>query len=797
LVPRQLERDYGIGAAASRPELKGLFMVNQFHKWYNPVDRIKTNQPHVNTQINLTGKVGATGYYVSFNNYIQEGPVKYQHGYQRRTARANVDQTIGSDITVSLQTMYTRSTTYPNNFSWFGLTREHAAANLTATDSRGRLLYRPDITAETSQDGNNNPLYFASYPYGRTDANRFLGSLSARWNPTSWLTFESQSAIDERKSTGVSLTDKGYRRTAPSPASEGNMSASTGNDMSYNLLLSGTATHNFGNDLTSRFDLRYTFEHQESNGVSASGSTLTLPGLLDLNNATTSLNPGYSQNTQRAVAGSAALNLGYKDRYFFDGSIRKDGSSLFGANQRYHNYYRSSLAWLLSDEPFFQRFTDIFDSFKLRAAVGTAGGRPRFSAQYEALSLGTGGSITAQTLGNKELRPETTLETEYGVDMELFHKYGLQITYARDITTDQILQVPPSVSSGFSNQWKNAGTMDGRTWEVSLNVPIITRRSLVWTSRMNWDQTRGYITSMNVPDFFSGGVRYAVGERFGNVYGKKFITDCNDFPADFAARCGPGKEWQPNDEGFIVWVGQGNSYKDGVTKNLWQAQLAGCTVNGVAVTNITGATNCIKAGGTVNTPWGQPTVHWGMLSPVRDSTGSEKLTLLGNSEPLWKIGWSHNLQYKRINVFALVDKVFGRKVYNEDRHWSWGDFMERSEQQDGKSVENAKPIGYYWRAAPPDHSAGVGGMYDVLGQNTVSFEDAGYVKLREVSLSYNIGAIRRIPGNWSLTAVGRNLYTWTDFLGWDPDQGGTTGLSAQSSSYPQIRNFTLTIGSKF
>jgi hypothetical protein len=112
-------------------------------------------------------------------------------------------------------------------------------------------------------------------------------------------------------------------------------------------------------------------------------------------------------------------------------------------------------------------------------------------------------------------------------------------------------------------------------------------------------------------------------------------------------------------------------------------------------------------------------------------------------------------------------------------------------------VETAKPIGYYWRAAPPDHSAGVGGMYDVLGQNTVSFEDAGYVKLRELSITYNVGSVRRLPGNWSLTAIGRNLYTWTNFQGWDPDQGGTTGLSSQSSSYPQIRNFTLTVGSKF
>jgi hypothetical protein len=149
-----------------------------------------------------------------------------------------------------------------------------------------------------------------------------------------------------------------------------------------------------------------------------------------------------------------------------------------------------------------------------------------------------------------------------------------------------------------------------------------------------------------------------------------------------------------------------------------------------------------------------------------------------------------------MNVYALIDRTFGNRVYNEDRHWSWGDFMTKDEQQDGKSVETAKPIGYYWRATSPENAAGVGGMYEVLGANSISFEDGSYTKLREVSVSYNIGPIRRVPGNWSITAIGRNLYTWTKYTGWDPDVGSAV-YSEQSSSYPQIRNFTLTLGSKF
>jgi TonB-linked SusC/RagA family outer membrane protein len=812
LTSNPLERDYGLSNNPSKGELKGLFEVNQWPRSYNPIDRIKTNQLHSNSTVDLTGKTGGTGYYMSFNNFIQQGAVRNQQGYNRQSARANLDQTVGSDVNLSLQMGYTRSQQYPDQFGWFGLTREHAAANLLGTDSRGRIFYRPDISATTgSQPQNNNPLYFAQATTGRTDVSRFLGSFTAHYNVTDWLSLESTSSMDERRQNTVSLTDKGYRSiTVGDAASLGNMSARENNDLSYNVLLDAALSHTFGRDITTRTDFRYTFEDQEANNVGGSGSTLTLQGLKDLGNVTTSLNPTYGTTSQRALSGSVAEAISFKDRYFFDGSVRKDGSSLFGEDQRYHNYYRASLAWLLSDEPWFPA-PNMIDQFKLRAAVGTAGARPSFAAQYEVLTIGTGGAITANTLGNKNLRPENTLETEYGIDAEFFHKYGLNVTYARDITTDELLLVPASVSSGFSNQWRNAGTMDGRTWEVSLNVPILAKKSFVWTSRFNWDQNRAYITSLDVPEYYNSvtnsNIRFAVGERYGNIYGHQFVTKCSQLPGDFQSRCGSGKEWQANDQGYIVWVGAGNSYKDGVTKNLWQSMTGGCVVNGVVSGAIQGINNCIAAGGTVNTPWGQKQVHWGMLTAMRDSNGAEQNRLLGNSMPLWKIGWSHNVQYKRASAYILLDKTFGNKVYNEDREWSFGDFMTSDAQQNGKSVEDAKPIGYYWRSTAPESGAGVGGYYDVIGPNTISLEDASYVKVRELSLTYNVGAIKHVAGNWSLTATGRNLYTWTKYTGWDPDTGASGGssnqiqsgalFSAQSSSYPQTRNFTLTLSSKF
>jgi TonB-linked SusC/RagA family outer membrane protein len=804
LTPYIFERDFGISNQASKPELKGLFMANQWPKMWNPINQAATSNPYTNSSVDISGKVGGTSYFSSFNSIVNTGSIKFLKGYHRQSARVNVDQQVLSNLNTQIQTFYSRSQNYPDG-NWFNLTRQHPNNDILARDSQNRLFLRPDPTAETSQ--NFNPLYDHEAFYSLTSAERFLGSINNRYTPTDWLSFDAQASIDNRRSSNVNQNDRGYRTTVAGPANLGQIRASSGYDNSYNVAVGATATHNFRTDLASRVNLRYTYESQFSDGTSAQGDALAVPGLLTVTNSTTARDGGYSQSSVRALGGSAGLNLEYKERYIFDGAIRNDGSSLFGQAQRWHSYYRASLAWRASEEPWW-KFTNAINDLKFRAAVGTAGGRPRFSAQYESYSIGTGGLISATTLGNKNLRPETTLETEYGVDAELFHKYGLSITYARDITTDQILQVPPSVSSGFSSQWLNAGTMDGKTWEASLNIPLITKKNLVWTSRLNWDRNRSMITAMGVPDFFesvdNARVHYAVGERYGNVWGKKFATSCSELPADFASQCGAGQEWQKNSDGFIVWVGKGNSAADGVTKNLWQAQRAGCIVNGVGTTAITGIKDCIKAGGTVNTPWGQPIVHWGMLQVLRDSTGNPALQMLGNGLPDWKSSLAQNIQYKRLNGYILLEKTKGNRVFNLDRHWSLGDFMTQGQDQLGKSVEEAKPIGYYWRAPSPDNAAGVGGMYDVLGPNNVTFEDGGYMKLREMSASFNVGRLPRLGGDWSITVVGRNLYTWTKYTGWDPDIGDTGGsinsgaaLAIQAYQYPPSRTFTLTLSSKF
>ena len=449
---------------------------------YNPVDRIKTNQPHLNSTVKLTGEQGATGLLHELQQLHPAGRgASTSTGYNRQTARANIDQKIGIESDDVAADEATRAaSSIPDNFGWFGLTREHAAANLLGT----RLAAAASSIARTSPpshgiaDDEQQPALLRQRAATAAPTRTASSARStSHYNATQWLSFEVTTSIDERESQSAVAPRHGLsarsrrttrRASAACPASASN------NDLSYNMLLDGTATHNFGRDLTSRLDLRYTFEDQESNSVGGSGTHA---------DARRPARPRQRDDVaeSRATAGrrSAPIAVSVARHARLQGPVllRRLASARTAARC---SAKTSAITTTIARRsrgscPTSRgsRLAKCVDQFKFRAAVGTAGARPRFSAQYEALTIGTGGSITANTLGNKDLRPENTLETEYGIDAELFHKYGLNITYARDITTDELLLVPPSVSSGFSYQWQNAGTMDGRTWEVSLNVPLI------------------------------------------------------------------------------------------------------------------------------------------------------------------------------------------------------------------------------------------------------------------------------------------------------------------------------------
>lgn len=806
--------DPGSGLTSSNPALRNQFLVN---RWpgpnYDAVSQFVRPKPVLNNSVDMRGKYGETSFFASASNLDQGGAIKYLNGFQRTTGRINLDQQIGSKWTASLTSYYAHDQNdgyFQEGFtgnSFFRLTRTPPIVNLTAVDSKGRLFIRPNVQGGGLQ--NDNPLYALQNDYQVTRTEHFIGGGTLRYQPTTWADLEGNIGYDGASSNWNNFDNKGYRTTQARDLNQGFIEQATQKGQSYNSSATLNIRHEFGSEVNSRTSFRYLFGREDNDFRDASASKLIVVGVPSLANAIDQATKSITSSVSsvRSIGFIAAQDFDILDRYIVGGLVRRDGSSLFGRANRWKTFGRGSFAWRVSQEPWW--FVPSLNELKLRASIGTAGGRPGFSSQYETYIL-SGGQVTPSTLGNRFLKPETIREVELGVDAELFHRIGLNLTHAKSNAFDQILLVPSPAVTGFGSQYQNAGVLQNKTWEASVNVPILDNfHDVTYSTRFIYSTNRAVITHLYVPSFNFGATAQNTGalflakegERYGTFYGRAFATSCAQLPAQMAASCGsPGADFQRNSDGWIVWVGQGNTVNDGITKNLWNAKLP---ANSPFYAPTAAGTN-----GFLNPAIA---VNWGMPIIVRDSSGTAVQTALGNPLPNFRWGLSQNLSYKGFSAYALVDAAIGQHVYNQGRGWSYLDFLEGREDQTGKTVEAAKPIGYYYRAAAPD-GVGIGGFYDQLGANNAVVEDASYAKLREVNIGYHIGHFARLGGDWSLALIGRNLHTWTKYTGFDPEVGlgavsgtrstangaGSAAINAiDAFTFPNLRSYTFSLSTSF
>lgn len=813
LSPQPFLGDLGFAAAPTYEQMTGTYEVTPWPQLRDPVAQLTTSSPFVNSSIDMRANVNNTGVYASVANLTQQGAVRYIGGFVRNSARVNLDQRFGERLSMNLNTFFSQTQDHGANIdgangssSFFSITRAPWMADMLARDNLGRLVINHNPLSNSSQ--NFNPLYDNQYDQRTDRGTRFVGGIQGHYTPLEWLSFDANFGYDRSTGNFHEEQDRGYRTTSPDPQSAaGFIREGSVDDVQYTTSVSAAAHKTFFTDLNTTFTTRYTYGDQRTSSQGLYGEDLVVQGLFTPDAATKNYAIGGSQQTVRDMGFYAGIDLDLRDRYILSGLVRRDGSSLFGAGNRWQTFGRIAGAWVASRENWWPA-PDALSLFKLRASQGTTGQRPRFSAQYETYNIAAGGQLVANQLGNRFLKPEINKELELGADFEFFHRIGLNISHSKAVIDQQILPVPASSSSGFSTVWTNAGEITNKTWEGTLTVPLVQSRSFNWTTRLIADQTRSVITRLDVPEFtgqitvqndFPGVFKFRQGEKIGTMYGTKFITKCDEMPSNVKDKCSmnptnASAAYRPNSMGYIVWVGEGHQQTEGITSNLWRARLP------------RGTAACVAAG-NCETPWGNQ-VNWGMPIALRDSTNAIATVALGSALPDLHWGLSQTIDFKGFSLYGLLDAARGQKIWNVQYAWSLGDLTSDIVDQTGKSVEEARPVGYFWRqgpsAAPTSGStAGVGGFYDVLKPNSFNVEDASYVKLRELSLDYHVGRVLG-SGDWKLGVVGRNLKTWSNFRGFDPEAGTTTGplnsavlSGATSYSYPKMRTFTVRLSTSF
>ncbi|HVH69296.1 MAG TPA: SusC/RagA family TonB-linked outer membrane protein [Gemmatimonadales bacterium] len=735
---------------------------------YDAQTALLTHGAFYTNYISIGQRRGNTNYNVSFENTKQDGVIRLLQGYGRQNFRVNVDQALTPRLDLSVGGFFGKST---NNkiaqgpgAPFFAVTFIEPYINLFAPNPDG-TPYAALIPHQLPNAA--NPLYTLANEHISTDRTRYTGYGKATYRIFDWLSLEGNYNYDEESSNFTDETPKNFLNASGVPTA-GTLVKIDSAGRTFNTGITLTSTRNFtvgGVRVRNILKGAYLYEDQRIRALGDTGKAFTVSATPEFTAVDfTQLSPFSYDAIIRSKNYYVVSNFDINDRYILDGLVRWDGSSLFGPLRRWQTYFRVSGAYRLSQD----FHINGVDELKLRASYGTAGLRPSYRARYETFDK-LGGGFTKVTLGNDSLKPAHSGETEIGGNMDFLGRFSLDYSFSRKNTTDQILLVPLSASAfGYKYQWQNAATLLGRTHELSLGVIIADRPDLSWRLNVAADRTRQYITAMSTAPFLTGPAyagstdvtqvfRIAPGETFGVIYGTRIVRNINElYDAPGRSPTCPGT-WCPdsfvvNEDGYVV---KKSTYHTSAEKFL-----------------------------TYVDPQGQGIVK------------------IGDVNPDFNASFTTNFRYKGLSAYALVDWVQGGNIYNGTRQWPFFEYRDRIYDQSGKPTPNCagttdpahcpystgkKPIAYYQ------------GLYN--GINPIDFfvESGTYVKIKELNVSYTFdrSAVEKLNlgiNSLRIGVIGRNLFTFTKYSGYDPEVAGLSGdpysFRFDGFSYPNFRTFT-------
>jgi outer membrane receptor protein involved in Fe transport len=492
--------------------------------------------------------------------------------------------------------------------------------------------------------------------------------------------------------------------------------------------------------------------------------------------------PDEYRETVRTDGYFAQASVDLWDQLFLTGGVRFDGSSTFGGEDQRFAYPKVSAAWDFTrwvEEPTPLTFA------KIRAAYGVAGKQPPVFSNVSAFETGTitdgwlspnglqtiyrgyEGVISEATLGNADIAPERTSEYELGLDVAfLASRLGLGGTYYYQKTTDAILAVNTAPSTGYFSKFANAAEFESKGWELSMRADLLNRDQVGWELNAQWGKNTSCVLDLAGTEEFS---------LTGFVGSTNSVVAPERDASGNITRCYPIGVMYTDD---FIRFGRGSVDDDG---------------------------NPIDA---TYTGWGPGDLY---IGPSGFPQYDPQNRVTGDGNPDWTASLRNTVRIGNLQISALVDIKQGGDMWNgtkgalyffgthEDtephqgagRDEVFGETILANERVAGPGVGTSVPINWltwYWN--------GIGSGF--TGPASQFIEDASYVKLRDISISYSFRDqpwLQRIGfGTLDLQVSGRNLKTWTDYTGIDPESnldGQTLGRGIDYFNNPQTRAWAI------
>jgi hypothetical protein len=533
-----------------------------------------------------------------------------------------------------------------------------------------------------------------------------------------------------------------------------------------------------------RLTLGGNLNSRDNHFVLVTGQNLIAPTPFNLEN-TTDYVTDDNRTLVRGESYFAQVQQALWDQVFLTATLRNDGFSTFGASDRRHWFPSATAAWTFSSlfNP-----SNIFTTARLRAAYGVTGTEPTvyltdaffssgflggsFGDALQASQGGQGGLFTGVRREQNNLKPEKQHEFEAGVDLGVWNdRADLSLTYYNRRNTDVIFDVPLPFSTGFSVIAANGGTIRNRGVEAQLTVRPIRTAKVDWDVGLLYAKNSSFVNELRGAD--------AVDLPTGGFFTGNLMSAVQGFPMpvfrsfDFA-RCR-----------YAEATNQADLNGDGETEDVNAVCRAANAPNGAVYLGDDGF-------------------------PVADPT----LRVIGNPNPDWTGSLRSAVRVGPFTLSGLLDVRQGGEIWNGTKGALYNFGTHKDTEIRGATVrfgENyvpGNPKGKKFVVFGPGKGQEVvidQGWFQGLGSGfgpvaTQFMEEASFIKLRELAIGYQFRSelLRRSTGlgTVDLRLAGRNLQTWTNYTGIDPETNlAGAEVAAFGVDYfnnPQTRSFVFT-----
>lgn len=709
-------------------------------KRYDYQDYIFRNALGTDNSISISGGTDKTKYYFGGSYFNNQGIIK-NTDFQRFSFRSNIDQTITKWLSLSLGLNYTNSSANekPDGQSFFSPTNavtiignfhdiwtRDANGNIKAVGERGRI----------------NPVSVIEDIKQKQSTSRIISNFGVKLKPIKNLSIDYLLGIDNYAQNGTTYIPPYAYNANPAfygggigldPTQNGYASASTNNFFQINHDLSANYNVNINNDIVSTTQVGFSQQYEKNNYVLLQGRGFA-PFIQTVNGASTVL-PGVDERSEISVTGTyVQQNFKYRNHLFVTGAVRRDGSSVFGNNQRNQIYSKASVSYVISGTEFWSKLqlAKTIDLFKVRVAYGESGNLTgigaysRFNSYSSNSFLSRSALNSSSILANENVKPERQAEVEYGMDLGLLNnRLGLTVNVYNKKVTDLLINRQLAPTNGFSSLLDNFGSLENKGYEIMLSlIPVQTKN-------LKWEMTTIYNHNENK-----------------------------------ALKIGQALTLLSTNAGAPVAIIEGQPI--GVFYGTYFARNA----NGSFLTNTAGIPQTAKGTQTTVT---NPT-------EAKDAnglpTGSVLRKVIGNPNPKFTASWTNELSYKKWALRAQIDIVQGVDVFNADFRTRQGVGNGTVAQQEQMGI---LPRGY------------ISGIYSI---EEWRIDKGDYVKLRELSINYNLGKFA-FTNNINIHFSGRNLISWDSYKGYDPEvnSGGQStilrGIDFGATPIPRTFSFGI------